>query len=485
MSFGQRTARQVSMYLLLAWLAVSINAPALNAEGSCLDGIRGVFEKVAEPIRKIQQAAHDRLHKSGRAQAAKVQKILAEEWERAQQGKPKDPEAAWAEHVKKWEEETLDRMTNKDKFGYPTVEELLALMAAKSPTFGSKMLTFLVDKGTIRFKVLAHLTERIHEGKVSGDKMTYGDRLMNNWQKSIKLPARKTWTSDQFALFMTEISQTMFRAMHAEPGFRATWIKAFGSAIFTQKTWRIWKVFAEKFTEDYRAKYKSFMEGVTLESFGEPRPDVMRDFYRFGPWDTIYRRLAAIKVMVSGKDAKKVIEEYGLSQEEADAIHKGPIYDRLPRNLKNAIVIAKNPELYKDVIFNAEVEQLSLELMYFTRPVISGLMLYYTLIEPAYSAYEQEQKRKQFEEDIKKNPDKYIYTPKKAEDDRIKNYDDQINQLTIERRALQKELADNPSLPESEVALRQKAIDKIGRKINNLTELKRDLEKGFTDVHPE
>jgi hypothetical protein len=203
------------------------------------------------------------------------------------------------------------------------------------------------------------------------------------------------------------------------------------------------RVLAERIQVDYRGRYKSFMEGVALEAYGNPRPEVIRDFYRWGLLDTAFRRLAAI------------VKERKLSA----------AFD-------------------KDAVFRAEVEKLSLEIQWFTRPVISGLLLYYTLIEPAYAIYEEDRMREKWENDVKQQPEKYLPKTEKADDDRIRNFDEQIDDLTIQKRQYENELNQHPPLPEAEAKRVRRALDKTNRRISELQELKLDLQRGLTDVHP-
>ncbi len=472
-------ALRVGVISVLVLMTANLAPVPASADGGCVDGIRSVFRKVTEPVRKLQEAIKNRMLKKGRAQSELVQKILDDKLAEAQKGGG-NVDAAWADVVKKWEQEVTDRMTDEGSKNYPDINELLALMAAKSPTFKAGLVEFLTNHGAVRFKLLAHFMEKVQTlekgvGEVGG-KVTYGKRLWGIWQNSIRLPMRKTWTPEDFALFMTETSSAMFRALHPEPGWSTTWLKAFGDVRFDPKTWKVWEGFANRFLLDYRARYKGFMEGVSEEAYGKPRPEVIRDFYRFGMWDTIYRHLAAFKTMVS-KSGGKIIEGKGVSLEELDALNDGPLYNKLPRSLKNALIIAKHPELYNDIMFNTEVEQLSLETMFFVRPVISGLVMYYMFIEPAYGSYETNEERKKFEADVRANPDKYLPNTKHADDDRLSNFEAQINQMTGEKATMEKEIAANPAMAEGDLAMRRKAIAKFEKKLSNMREMQADAQK--------
>ena len=479
------------MLLSVLLFSVFMFTPATaHPDSGCVEGVRAAFRKVSDSTRKLLTAVQEagktgkeitkwERMREGRTQAENVEKIIdgkVAEAEKAAVDGNKD--RAWSDVVKKWEDDVTDRMTDKGSDRYPSVDELLALMAAKSPSFKSGLIEFLTNHGNVRFKLLAHFMETIQTAEKGvgeiGGKVTYGKRLWGIWQNSIRLPMRKAWTPDDFALFMTETSGAMFRAMHPEPGWSTTWLKAFGEVRMDPKTWKVWQNFANRFLLDYRGRYKAFMEGVSEEAYGKPRPDVIRDFYRFGMWDTVYRHLAAFKTMLS-KSGGKIIEGKGLTLEELDAMNDGPLYNKLPRSLKNALIVANHPELYNDILFNNEVEQLSLEVMFFVRPVISGLFLYYTMIEPTYGAYETNEDRKKFEKDVKANPEKYLPQTKHADDDRITNFDAQLNQFKGEKATMEAEMKNNPAMPEADVAMRRRSIAKFDKRINNLEQLRSDL----------
>ncbi|MBI3542025.1 MAG: hypothetical protein HY075_01940 [Deltaproteobacteria bacterium] len=479
-------AQRVLLLTIATWTALSVSPAPAFADGGCADGVRAAFQKVTGPIRRVQDAIKRFMTKDGRAQAKKVAEIRDQkfnEWLAEPKGEgAKHP--TWSQFVEDWEKEVTDRMTDEGSKNYPKVEELLALMSERSPTFARALGEFLENKGSVRFKVLAHFMEKIQTlekgpGEIGG-KVTWGSRFWELWRTKIRLPARKAWTADDFSLFMTEMSNAVFRSMNPEPGFRMTWLKAFGEVRLDPKTWKVWEGFANRFLELYRNRYKSFMEGVTLEAYGKVRPEVIRDFYRFGMWNAVMRRLAVFKVALS-KEAggKAIIEGTGLKPEEIDALmNDSPLYSNLPRAVKNALIIKNNPELYRNLLYSAEVDQLSLEVMFFIRPVISGLFLYYTMIEPGYGAYEWNEERKKFEADVKKNPDKYKPNTKLADDDRTKNFKDQLNQLTIEKKQLESELAKNPPLSDGELALRRKALAKIEKRMNGINELMANAQKG-------
>lgn len=430
------------------------------AGSDCLPGFRAAFEKVSESKHKLEEMIESQLHKKGRAQSVEVEKILDNkiaQWKKS----GSESEASWLKFVEEWEHEVTPRT---GRGTYPRVEELLALWSAKSPTFHSGLKEFLTDHGAVRFKVLAHFMEEI-PGQV-GKKVTYGRRFWELWRTRIRLPMRETWTPDDFSLFMVETSNAMFRAMNPQPGFARAWLASFKQVRLDPETWKVWKPFAETFLKDYRERHAAFLKGVTLETYGKPRPEVLRDFYRFGMWDAVYRRIAATKV--------------GLKPEVIEALTKdNPLYDKLPRAVKNTMIFSKYPELYQELRYTAEVEQLAFEVMWFMRPVVSGLTLYSVNMLNNELQKMQAEKGAQDEPPLPKS-----YKPTKADEDAVKSFEIAIEQETIEKRALERELSEKGSaLSEGEIALRNNQIDRLNRNIKRNQEALIYLQRKMTEVH--
>jgi hypothetical protein len=420
----------------------------------------------------------------------KIQEILAEKWKQAQddakaKGSDADPKSVWDDFVKKWENEAGDKALDGKA---PSLEELLAIMAAKSPTFEMSLMEYLWNHGDVRYKILASFEEGEIVGETAAKVGTRGKRFWNLWQSKIKLTVNRVWSGEEFAMFLTETSNAMFRAMNPEPRWYTTWASAFGR-VFTKGELKMWKSFADKFMSEYRVRYKTYLETVSMDAFGEPRPEVVRSFYRFGMVDTIMRRLAVIKALFTGKVGSMKLGELiewkmGLSPEELDKLFDGPVSKYLPRAVKDALMAAKNPEIYREILYNAEVERLSLEIMWFTRPIISALFLYYTVLDDAWGAYSYYKKKKEIENEIKKDPEKYIAPYKKADNARLSNLKDQLQDLETDKKEIEKEISTNPSMSPNDLALRKRSVQKLDMKIGKLNSMIHELENSPLKAPP-
>jgi hypothetical protein len=396
------------------------------ASANCLDGFRSAFQPRSILDGKITKAIDALLNRKGRAQARNIERILAE-----RRAKAEANGESWDAHVEKWENEILDRMSDGKKGSHPDLDELLAVMAAKSPTFQLQLGELLTQHGAIRFRVLAHFLEDVQtlgkEPWAKGGKVTEGRRFWELWQRTIRLPARRAWTREELSTFMTEISSVMFKVMNPEPGFRRMWIKSFFDESIDPAQWKVWRRFSERFLERYRWRYKRMLEGVQAEAEGQPRPEVIRDFYRWGIRDAIWRRLAKL----SG--AKE----------------------------------------------QAEIERLSFELMYFVRPVISGFFLYEGIVLPVQGYLDFKRQSEKMADDVRDHPEKYLGDYEKADDDRLKNFEEQIAYLTQEKRDLEAELAGG-GLSSDERAMRQRTLNAVNRRISKIQELKVEVMRGIT-----
>jgi hypothetical protein len=323
------------------------------------------------------------------SRALAIQEILTKKWNEA-----KERQVAWEDFLKTWEADFRRRAGNKN--------ELLALMAAKSPTFELQLMDFL-------------------------------------WKKKGGIKVRAPKPSEDLSWMIAKVAAQMFRKANPEPGWRRAWLKSFAQTILDRDKLRNMPAnFAALIQDKYREPYKKLLTSVTTESYGVPRPDVVRDFYTFGLTDAIYRRLAAVRFLAS-----------------------------------------KGPKEYGDLLYDAEVERLSLEIQWFARPIIGKLIAYYTLWAPAYEAYQDHKEVKKVEEDVKKNPEKYLGY-KKADDDRLQSLNEQLDDLHAEKRELENALAQNPP----DATEKRRHLEKVDRKITKIDNMLKELEKGFAPPTP-
>ncbi|MBI3558314.1 MAG: hypothetical protein HY074_18765 [Deltaproteobacteria bacterium] len=390
---------------LLKNMERALGSPALSA------GIA----KVTEAGTSIRRAISETLNRRGRAQAEEVRRILDEKA---------------GENVADWEADVIQRM--KSRRAYPTLEELLAVMAARSPSFRQGLLEFQQAQGLMRWRVLTHFLEYVPG---VNPKVTYGRRFWRLWQKRIHVPRKGYMSAADFAHFTVELSNAMFRTAHREPNFALTWLRAFGQVRAEPATWNVLRAFAEKFQDGYRARHRARVEGVALEAFGKPRPEVLYEFYRWGIGDTAYRRLSA------------VIRERRL----------GAAFD-------------------KDAIYQAEAEKLALELAFVVRPVVSGLFLYWTAAD-AYEGYEIKKRQDELEDDIRNHPRKYLGDYSRIDADQLQNLTEQLDYLAIVRAELKADLGKNPS--PIEAANLKASLARIDAKFGRIERLKAALSRGI------
>lgn len=433
-------------------------------------------------MRRVVRGIDNYLARGRRARALRIEKILTEKWQESQRTHPADPDVAWNEFVRQWEQEVLDRTESDRRADYPEIEELLALMAAKSPTFKTGLLDFLNNYGDIKYKVFAQFLEG--DGKRPG---TTGQRFWSLWQARIKLPMRRVWSVEDFSLFITETSDAMFRTMHPEPSMRSPFLSALGEIRLSDpETLKIWRNFSRKFQEKVRNNYFEFMESVTTESFGQPRPEVIRDFYRYGLKNTLYRRLTAYRILLlsRARGTALIEENSGLTIEDVDSVRRGLLYDRLPRGVRNAMVLSGNTEMYNDILLNAELEQLSFETMFFIKPLIAGLFLAgdaFGAVEGYHAVQAQRAEASRLQE-IRQHPEQFLPHHPQSDNDMMQSLDDRIRHLIMTKRDLERELA-APGTEPARARVARRILNRASRQLQEAQELREDILRGISGGH--
>lgn len=516
----------IALAMLFAVMAL-VSAEAL-ASRNCRSAFRNRFYYVTAPIQAIRDALHAELKIEGgklkiknarTAQSAKVKELLASYRKRAKElakEKKISEDAAFDEVAKKLEEETVEAMKNKKT--YPDVETLLSVMAFKSPTFRHELFLFLENHTSVkwqyRWKTLAHFAEAAHPDNltkkvkqwwvarkldeyytllqdpdltsnarakyerkfveylekskdveaIQGFEVTRGRKFYYLWVRQMQLPARKPQSIADFHQMLAQFSDVMFAVNHPQPYWR-TWSAAFTRAPWDASVKEVMSRFADQMANDFRARYKSFLEGVSVETYGKPRPEVLHDLYQFGLLDTMTRRIVAI-----------VKERHAIWSE----IEKNP---GAFRKLKAAL----NKALDDDIVLKREIEQLTLEAMYVMRPIITSMF--------AYAAYEAldtfvfDDDKKAHEEDLKfkqQNPEVIVPSlqNKKATNNMIQGLEDEIEGKTATLRQLEEELKSGKLVPEEELRIKDE-IQKLERRIQMVTKVKEAKLRSMNRLKPD
>ncbi len=399
---------------------------------SCKGGFKAFFNS---PFKNLKLG-------KGRAQLEEIERIIQQKKSHAQkQGMP------WDDFVETtWKEDLFNRMQLRET--YPLVSELLAWASSRSVTFEEGLHDFLQSHGSIRYKTAGHFLSqwRTHI-KVTSN-------LRNFKRLYIRLPMKTPLTVEEFTTGMLEIWETVFRSLNPESSFSDAWVSSMKGA-FSKKP--ILKGFVQKFHENYRQYYVKMLEGVKKDFFGPEdlqaanptqysvRVDVISEFYKRGIVPTLVRRLAALA---------KGEKPFG------------------PENLHPT-----NSTRY-NVLYQTEVEKLSIELLFFIRPVFSGLLfagLTYGVVEsilkPAYGWYEANEAMKEFQKDLKQNPKKYGIGVKTAYEKKLDTHTLRlIADLNALINELENELSKGPPLNKRAIIEKQLLLSK--ENVNQLQALK-------------
>lgn len=518
----------VAIATLYSVVATSVLGPEAQASRNCRSTFRNRFYYVTAPIQAIKDALHAELKIEGGkpkiknarvAQSAKVKALLAEYRRRAKElakEKKISEDAAFDELAKQLEVETVEAM--KSKKTYPDIETMLSVMAFKSPTFRHELFLFLENHTSVkwqyRWKLMAHFAESAHpdnltkkvkqwwvarkldeyntllqdpdlapdlrasyekkfleyfekEKKIedaAGFEVTKGRKFYYFWVEQMQMPARKPQSIDAFHSMLAQFSDVLFAVNHPQP-YWATWSAAFTRAPWDASVREVMRRFADQMAKDHRARYKSFLEGVSVETYGKPRPEVLHDLYQFGLLDTMTRRIVAI-----------VKERHAIWGE----IEKKPgTFNKLKTGLNKA--------LDDDIVLKREIEQLTLEAMYVMKPIITAMF--------AYAAYQlldahvlDDEKEKAHEEDLKfkqQNPDLVVPSlqNKKATSDMLKGLEDQIDGFTASLREHEENLKSGKLEPEEEARIKDE-IQHLERKIQLVTKMKEQKLRTMNRLKP-
>lgn len=452
-----KKARATIFFLVLIAINLPLSSQSIGAP-NCTDTIRSSFQKITAPMLRVTRGVNNYLARGRRARALRIEKILGEKWEASQRSNPANADEAWSEYVHQWELEILDRTENGNRADYPELEELLALMAAKSPTFKTGVLDFLNNYGDFKYKAFAQFLES--DGSGPG---TTGQRFWSLWQARIKLPMRRVWSLDDFSLFITETSNAMFRTMHPEPSMRSSYLKALSEIRLSKP-----------------------------ESFGRPRPEVVRDFYRYGLKNTLYRRLTAYSVVLFSRSRGTALieENSGLTIEDVDLLSHNLLYDRLPRGIRNALVLSRHPEVYNELLLNAELEQLSLETLFFLKPLIMGLLFAFDPVEkilgqgqgqlnsqdifPVTTASQRSEALQRAHREI----NRYSH----ANRDMMQSLEDHINTALLKKTTLERELS-TPTTTAQRARVVRRLLEQATTALQHARETRDEILQGVTEPH--
>jgi len=451
--------KAIRIFFITVMLA-SVTTSA-HAENTCGTAIRGVFQKASAQIRTIREKIDAALlKKKGRAQSEQVSELIEKNVSR---------------DIDEWLEDLIVRMhSNKT---YPSLEEMLAFQASKSPTFKSGLIDFLQNHGSLRYKYLAYFREPVlldaTVGKV-GEALTIGDKINNKggavktgfrfkpgfetrpwefWDTRLRVPKRRPFTQNEFATFMMEISNAMFRAANQEYEFSNLggqlrfanlWIRSWGDVRLTPENWNVMKHFAERLQREYSEEYKNFLKGVAHESYETVPPDAayLREFYYKGIWQASLDRLNAIIVK---------------------------------RSLKGAFD--------QDAIFSAEVQKLTHAVRFVSRPIYQALSLYLTVetVREVDTYLKEREALRKFQEKAN-DPAAYDPTSQEQKDDAIEELNEQLMNLTKTRAALERDIAKSTSAAQKSQL--QSELNRVKQKIENIQKMQLDLLNKKSDVTP-
>lgn len=486
-SYYRRVGACMALVMLLGLFGLSVASFKAYGSLNCRTVFRNRFYLLTVPLQAIKDALNaniklklanrkrgERVLSFENARVAQSEKVLAKIRDfdvrvKEYAAKNKVDEVTANEAVgKELEAEMVAAM--KSKATYPTIEEMLAVMAFRSPTFRNEIFLFLENHTSVRWqyrwKIAAHFAESVSTGRQRISKwwanhkldeyftllqdpdlpsdvrakyeekleyyfeqahnkeaevglgITYGRRFFELWQTRMRLPTRKMWTSEDFHSMMMEFSDVLFSVNHPE-SFRKTWIGAFASSPWDASGWEVMRRFADNVMGDYRARYKSYLEGAAYDTYGKPRPEVLAEFYQFGFADTVTRRLVAVV-----RERHKIWSEI-----QAQPTKWGKLKTGLAKALD------------EDIVFQKEVEQLTLETMYVMKPLIEGLFLYLAT-DYVYTEVSERKRGRDYMKHLQEHPEELIPQNNKTTNTMLRGMEDEIYQKTITLRKIEKELKD-------------------------------------------
>lgn len=426
---------------------------SLSADPPCAkDDVTGFFQRLTKPLSSFIDFIDTKLKEKGNLQFSEVTRLIEENS---------------ARDLEEWEASLLSRMRSKST--YPKIEELLAYEALKSQTF-EQALPVALKKGPIRYKTFGLLREALRPsdiielywskglGKTSMSKSSQTAWLI----RKTDIPMSKPWTKDQFEEAMNELSTAVIRAANSEYEFkglpgRQKWVEIWNKARATSKMsnedWALLKSVGNQLQKDYREQVETAVKSSVKENFSVPKPD---------------------------ENFIKEATNYGI----AEAAKMRLIAKAKARKLKlTPDIIMKDPEL------SAEVKKISDTIRFLMVPIwdAGGVML-------TYLGYDQWKERTlQIERERKEALKKLLSTKDNPDapasqgqlDQRTSNYYKQINDFTVRRTLLLKDIEGTKD-PAQKLALKQELAG-IEKRLKNLKrlvdqekedeELLKDLEK--------
>lgn len=283
---------KLAALLLVATAANAIIPTSLKAADCDNNDVRATLQ--TDPP---STTLHGKIQKDFTEGKAKGKSANLEEVSKVREEKRKQAESNpnWMEE---WEADLTER--TKTEKTYPSLEERLAYLLEKSPSFQESNLMALIGKrGKLQDRVGAFFWERhprldwTVNFVFSNVAMIATLGLKDNFTRPrfmglrIKIPKRgpavKEWNIDHFQKYMTELSSVIFQAVHPEPTIPGVWARAMKDTALKYKgnPLKVYKAIADRAFE-YRSKHRSFLETVQNEVVGKLDEVALKDFLDIG-----------------------------------------------------------------------------------------------------------------------------------------------------------------------------------------------------------
>ena len=369
--------------------------------------------------------------------------------------------ALWDEELQRCGEDLTERSWNKKT--YPAVEEMLAYMAARSPTFYGGLTELLQNHSRFVYRTRWAGFSKLLDlaGGISNTTFfaVEGLRKLTSFFNRIAISKGQILTAEEFTSFANDVSRLVMESNRPK-GLAGLYGKAFLEVVYHPSELKIWRTFSELLMErrkhfesflsrtsldfagdfsgkvdpHFEAALKQLPEGYLPKNYVKPRDAVLFQMYRFGIMDTVINRIAGVK-----------------------------------KNGKNAVRV--------------ESEMLVGEVLFFVRPVMSPIFLYLTYVGvntaldmQSESLQQKDNLEKGSSKKVQTNPDNNIEGTKHIDVEALRGYEQSIRELTLKRFDIETRLQAKQS--DSEIRDLRQQLEEIKVEIDTLQKKKLRVQSG-------